>query len=103
MGEKIFCVYDYKITINSKKLISAQKLQGKVTSLSTNKTVIVTVNRLVKHPLYKKRSKVSKSYHAHLEDRNCNLGDEVELQPCRPISRCKRFLVSKVVRAASAK
>merc|ERR1712066_5128 len=72
---------------------SAQKLQGKVTSVSMKKTVAVTVDRMVEHPIYKKRSKVSKTYLAHAEDGLCTLGDKVELRPCRPLSKRKRFLV----------
>merc|ERR1712118_562224 len=77
---------------------AAQKLQGKVTSIGMDKTVTVTVNRLLEHIIYKKRSKLSKTYLAHSEDVLCDLGDEVELQPCRPISKRKQFFVKRIAR-----
>merc|ERR1719199_47699 len=79
-------------------LCAAQKLQGKVSKVSMAKTVVVTVDRLFEHPIYKKRSIVSKTYLVHDEDRNCSLGDKVELKPCRPLSRHKRFTISRIIR-----
>merc|ERR1711879_197150 len=78
---------------------AAQKLQGKVSSVSMDKTVSVTVNRLLEHSIYRKRSKVSKTYLAHVEESLCKRGDEVELQPCRPLSKRKRFTVSRVIKS----
>merc|ERR1711959_509685 len=80
-------------------IISAQKLQGKVTSISMDKTVTVTINRLVEHQIYGKRSKSSKKILAHAEGNNCKLGEEVELQPSRPLSKRKRFIVSRIIKS----
>merc|ERR1711988_1598150 len=70
--------------------IYGQRLRGIVTSISMEKTVVVTSNRLLKDPLYGKLSKVTKKYLAHVEEGNCELGDEVILKPSKPISKKKR-------------
>merc|ERR550537_617560 len=88
-------------TYGRKLTVAAQKLIGKVTSVSMQKTAIVTVDRLSEHPIYKKRSKVSKTYTAHIEEAKFKLGDKVELQPCRPLSKRKRFIVSRVIQRTS--
>eukprot|EP00891_Asterochloris_glomerata_P002414 jgi/Astpho2/2414/gw1.00044.117.1_t len=61
-----------------------------------NKTAVVEVERLVQHRIYKKLLKRTTKYFAHDEDNNCQLGDEVLLVPCRPLSKKKRFVVSRV-------
>ena len=68
-------------------------MQGVVTGKSGNKTVVVNVERLMKHPLYKKTIRRSKRYHAHDEDGATRPGDVVRIQECRPMSRMKRWIV----------
>merc|ERR1719161_1278933 len=77
-------------------ILQAQKLRGKVTSISMNKTVAVTVERLVKHPIYKKRTKVSKTYLAHAEEETFALGAQVDLEPSRPLSSRKHFVARSI-------
>lgn len=57
------------------------------------KTVIVSVDRFVKHPKYKKYIKKTKRYKAHDEKEEYNIGDKVIIQECRPMSKDKNFEV----------
>jgi small subunit ribosomal protein S17 len=68
-------------------------LKGIVTSDKMDKTVVVSVSRFVKHPLYGKFYKVSKKYKAHDEDNAYKTGDKVEIMETKPISKDKRFKV----------
>ena len=80
-------------------------LQGKVVSDKSDKTVIVSVERRVMHPLYKKFIRRSKRYAAHDPDNRHKVGDVVRIIECRPLSRTKRFAVIEVgadVAAAAA-
>jgi len=64
-------------------------MQGKVVSDAPDKTVVVVVERRVKHPVYKKIIRKSKKYHAHDEANACKAGDVVRIRECRPISKKK--------------
>ena len=68
-------------------------LQGTVVSDKGDKTVIVSVERRVMHPIYKKYIRRSKRYAAHDADNSHKIGDVVRIAECRPISRTKRFEV----------
>ena len=68
-------------------------LQGTVVSDKGDKTVIVSVERRVMHPLYKKYIRRSKRYAAHDADNRYKVGDVVRIVECRPLSRTKRFEV----------
>ncbi len=68
-------------------------MQGVVTSKSGDKTVVVNVERLMKHPLYKKTIRRSKRYHAHDEGNAVSVGDKVRIIECAPVSRLKRWAV----------
>lgn len=68
-------------------------LKGVVVSDKMDKTVVVTVSRFVKHPLYGKFYKISKKYKAHDENNAFKVGDKVEIVETRPISKDKRFKV----------
>ena len=70
---------------------------GNVTSNKMDKTVVVQVEAIKKHPLYKKQIKVRKSYKAHDKNNECNIGDRVEIIETRPLSRDKRWRVSKIL------
>ncbi len=75
-------------------------LLGNVVSTATAKTAVVEVERLKMHPLYKKLMRRHKRYMAHDEDSTCGVGDVVEIVPCRPVSRRKRWQVLRVVQKA---
>ena len=76
---------------------NVQTLVGKVISNAMDKTVVVSVERLVKHKLYKKYMKRSKKYYAHDEKNTFNVGDTVELKATRPMSKTKRWRASKLL------
>ncbi len=70
-------------------------LKGVVVSDKMDKTVVVSVSRFVKHPLYGKFYKVSKKYKAHDENNESKIGDKVTIIETRPISKDKKFKVIK--------
>lgn len=74
--------------------------QGRVVSDGMDKTVVVAVERLVQHPLYGKRLKRTKKLHAHDEANDCHEGDLVEVMETRPLSKMKRWRVTRVVERA---
>ncbi len=74
--------------------------QGRVVSDRMDKTVVVAVERLVQHPLYGKRLKRTKKLHAHDERNDCHEGDLVEVMETRPLSKTKRWRVTRVVERA---
>lgn len=75
-------------------------LQGRVSSDKADKTVTVVVERRMKHPLYGKVVTLSKKYLAHDEENAYDEGDLVEIIAARPISRRKRFVVTRLVEKA---
>jgi len=77
-------------------------LQGRVTSDKADKTVTVRVERRFKHPLYGKVVTVSKKYLAHDETNLYGSGDVVEITAARPMSKRKRFVVTRLVEKARA-
>ncbi len=74
--------------------------EGVVVSDRMDKTVVVAVDRLVKHPLYKKYIRRRKRYKAHDEENNCSLGDRVLIAETRPLSRDKRWRVRAILEKA---
>ena len=68
-------------------------LQGVVVSDKQDKTVVVSVERQVMHPVYKKIVKKSKKFAAHDENNQCKVGDRVSIQECRTISKNKSWTV----------
>ncbi|MFQ5984216.1 MAG: 30S ribosomal protein S17 [Alphaproteobacteria bacterium] len=68
-------------------------LQGTVVTRAGQRTVVVRVDRLVKHPLYKKYIRRSKKYAAHDEEDRCKVGDTVRIREGRPYSKTKRWQV----------
>lgn len=82
-----------KETKIEKTASTGKTLQGVVVSDKMDKTVVVSVSRFVKHPLYGKFYKVSKKYKAHDEGNTKKIGDKVEIIETRPISKDKRFKV----------
>lgn len=82
-------------TKETKEKKQSGTLKGVVVGDKMDKTIVVSVSRFVKHPLYGKFYKVSKKYKAHDEDNKYKVGDTVEIIETRPISRDKRFKVAK--------
>jgi small subunit ribosomal protein S17 len=75
-------------------------LTGTVVSDKGDKTVVVRVERRVKHPLYGKIIKLSKKYHAHDEGNAFKSGEQVRIQECAPVSKLKSWTVLERVGAA---
>ena len=73
---------------------------GIVISDKMDKTVVVQVDRLVKHPVYKKYVRRRAKYKAHDENNSCQNGDRVVIIECRPLSKSKRWQVSQIVEKA---
>lgn len=73
---------------------------GVVVSSSATKTVVVRVENVVMHPLYRRFVRTSKKFMAHDEDETCNVGDRVLLEEARPLSKRKRWRVRRVVERA---
>jgi small subunit ribosomal protein S17 len=74
--------------------------RGRVVSDKMNKTVVVSVERIVEHPLYGKRMKRSSKFHAHDERNEAKEGDLVEIMETRPLSKTKRWRVTRIVERA---
>lgn len=70
---------------------------GVVSSNKMDKTIIVTVERKVKHPLYGKFVKKSTRFHAHDEKNECSIGDTVKIMESRPMSKTKRWRLVEVI------
>jgi len=77
---------------------SRRRLIGRVASAKMQKTVVVEVVRFKRDNVYKKYVKVRKRYKAHDETNQYKVGDKVEIQEHRPISRDKRFIVVRLVK-----
>lgn len=73
---------------------------GKVVSDKMDKTIVVAVERLVQHPLYKKSIKKTVKFKAHDENNDSHIGDIVEIMETRPLSKDKRWRVVEVIEKA---
>lgn len=76
---------------------------GVVTSDKMEKTIVVSVETLIEHPLYKKRIKQTKKFKAHDEQNQCKIGDKVRIMETRPISKDKRWRVIEIIEAAQVR
>ena len=79
---------------------SRRVLRGRVVSDKMDKTITVLVETHKNHPLYGKRVKYSKKYHAHDELNEAKLGDIVEIMETRPLSATKRFRLVEITEKA---
>lgn len=75
-------------------------LVGTVVSDKMEKTVVVQVERVSRHPLYGKVIKSHKKYKAHDEENQARMGDTVQIRECRPISKDKTFYVETILQRA---
>lgn len=77
----------------------ARKTQkvGRVVSDKMAKTVVVAVDYLKPHPLYRKIIRKTSKFHAHDEENTCKVGDLVRIEETRPLSRTKRWRVVEIV------
>ena len=72
-------------------------MTGVVVSDKMDKTVVVLVNRLIKHPVYKKYVRRRAKFMAHDEQNSARMGDTVEIIQSRPLSRLKRWRLTRIV------
>jgi len=70
---------------------------GIVISNKMEKTVVIKVENRYSHPIYGKIVIKTKKYLVHDENQECNIGDQVLVQECRPLSRRKRWILTKVI------
>jgi len=75
-------------------------LVGVVASDKMEKTVVVQVERIEKHPVYKKYVRRRRRYHAHDSNDRCRVGDKVMLVETKPLSKRKRWAIQKVLEQA---
>jgi small subunit ribosomal protein S17 len=71
---------------------------GKVASNKMDKTIVVTVEALTRHPLYKKTIKRTSRLKAHDEGNECQIGDMVKIAETRPLSRDKRWRLVSILK-----
>ncbi len=77
-----------------------RQVAGIVVSDKMDKTVVVQVERLVKHRLYKKYIRRRNKFAAHDENNSCGIGDKVLITESRPLSKTKKWRVSQIVEKA---
>jgi small subunit ribosomal protein S17 len=77
-------------------------LQGVVVSDKNDKTIVVKVERRLRHPVLKKTVRVSKKYHAHDEKNVAKIGEVVRIEETKPISKQKRWAFVEKVDASKA-
>ncbi len=70
---------------------------GVVSSNKMDKTITVSVERKIKHPLYGKFLKKTTKFHAHDGKNECSIGDTVKIMECRPLSKLKRWTLVEVI------
>ena len=75
---------------------------GRVVSNKMQKTVVVVVDRVVAHPMYKKYLRRATKLKAHDEGNSCRIGDQVRLRETRPISKDKHWRVVEILRRGEA-
>ena len=73
---------------------------GKVVSDKSDKTIVVAIEELVQHKLYKKAVKRTVKFHAHDENNEAHVGDKVSIMETRPLSKQKRWRLVQIVEKA---
>eukprot|EP00246_Nothoceros_aenigmaticus_P004250 TRINITY_DN15702_c0_g1_i2.p1 TRINITY_DN15702_c0_g1~~TRINITY_DN15702_c0_g1_i2.p1 ORF type:complete len:119 (-),score=15.22 TRINITY_DN15702_c0_g1_i2:136-456(-) len=71
---------------------------GKVVSNKMQKSVVVAVERLTEHPIYRKIMRHTSKFMAHDEENACNIGDQVRIKSSRPLSKRKHWIVSEILK-----
>lgn len=73
---------------------------GKVVSDKMDKTIVVAIETLVRHPLYGKSVKRTTKFKAHDEQNECKIGDRVRIMETRPLSKDKRWRLVEIIEKA---
>ena len=85
----------------SEQTKTARTLTGVVASTKMDKTISVVIERRVEHPLYRKFVRKSTKLLAHDENNECNEGDTVAIEECRPLSKNKSWRLARVLERAT--
>ena len=89
------------VTTTTDTTVSRRKVRtGKVVSNTAEKTIVVSIERQIAHPLYKKYFKRSTKVMAHDEKNECNIGDVVKVIESRPLSARKRWALVEIIERA---
>ena len=75
--------------------------EGRVCSDKADKTIVVMIERRVRHPLYGKEVRIAKKVHAHDEENRAKIGDVVRVMETRPLSRLKRWRLVDIISESS--
>lgn len=78
-----------------------QQKVGRVVSNKMNKTIVVVVETLKRHRIYKRTYRQSKRFYAHDEENTCQIGDTVRIEESRPLSKTKRWTLVEIVKRGS--
>ena len=85
----------------SEQATNTRTVTGRVISDKMDKSITVLIERKVPHPIYGKYVRRSTKLHAHDEQNECNAGDTVSIEECRPISKSKSWRLVKVLERVS--
>lgn len=85
-------------TSNVEQKDTKHNVIGKVVSDKMNKTIVVQIERKVKHPLYGKYVRKFSKMYAHDEDNSCRIGDLVVIKQSRPLSKTKRWMLVEILK-----
>lgn len=90
-------------TTSSTAAPSVRRVQkvGRVISNKMDKTIVVSVESLKKHRIYKRTYKQTKHFHAHDENNQCQIDDVVRIEETRPMSKLKRWRLVEIVKSGS--
>lgn len=88
---------------NTELKTSQRTVIGKVVSDKMNKTIVVQIERKVKHPLYEKYVRRFSKMYVHDEDNACRIGDLVLIQQSRPLSKTKRWKLVEILKREEQK
>ncbi|MGP1930655.1 MAG: 30S ribosomal protein S17 [Arsenophonus sp. ET-YP4-MAG3] len=72
-------------------------LQGRVTSDKMDKSIVVVIERIVKHPLYGKFIRRTTKLHVHDKNNECSIGNLVEIREIRPLSKIKSWILVRII------
>ena len=82
------------------KIKSPRLVQAEVTSDAMDKSVVVKIERKVKHPLYGKYIRKTTKLHVHDPENSCHVGDLISIKECRPMSKTKSWVLVEIIKKA---
>ena len=85
----------------AKTVVRHQQKEGVVISNKMDKTIVVAVVSLKRHRIYKRTYKQTKHFYAHDEENSCQIGDRVQIEETRPLSKLKRWRLVEIVKRGS--